>query len=116
MVKYEVFGDSNISRSWKAVAADSERLKGSVLRPVTTLVLLKDTLRTVSQGTKFILVSALSNPVSRLVSDGTEASLRLELTTLFDDILDAFIQTVNSNPELQVCVSCHPTSHNIKAF
>jgi hypothetical protein len=105
MVKYEILGDSNISRSWKAVAADSEKLKGSVLRPVTTLVLLKDTLRTVSQGSKFMIISALSNPVSKVVTDGSELALRMELTALFEEVLDAFIQTVNCNPELQVSSS-----------
>jgi hypothetical protein len=55
MVVFEVCGDSNISRSWKA---DRDRLKGSVLRSTTTLVLLKDCLRTVSQTTKFLIISA----------------------------------------------------------
>jgi hypothetical protein len=32
MVVLEVFGDSNIARSWKAVASDTDKLKGSVLR------------------------------------------------------------------------------------
>jgi len=100
MVVFEVLGDSNISRSWKAVAADYDKLKGSILRSVTTLPLLKDSLRTVAQST-----SALSNPVSRLVPDGTDANLRIELNGLFDEILDCLIQTVNCNPNLQVRVS-----------
>jgi hypothetical protein len=105
MVNFELFGDSNISRNWKSVASDQDRLKGSVLRPTTTLVLLKDNLRTVSQTTKFIIVAALSNPVSRLKYDGSEAALLADLDTLFDDVLDLFTQTVNCNPELQVLLS-----------
>ncbi len=105
MVVFEVLGDSNISRSWKAVAADYDKLKGSILRSVTTLPLLKDSLRTVAQSTQFILIFALSNPVSRLVPDGTDANLRIELNGLFDEILDCLIQTVNCNPNLQVRVS-----------
>jgi hypothetical protein len=77
MVTYEIMGDSNVSRSWKAVASDSEKLKGSVLRAVTTLLLLKDTLRTVSQTTRHLIVSALSNPVARIVPDGNEAKLSI---------------------------------------
>jgi hypothetical protein len=102
MVVFEVLADSNVSRSWKAVAADYERLKGSILRSATTLVLLKDSLRTVSQTTRYLLVSALSNPVSRIQYDGSEASLRSDLNSLFDEILDSFIQTINSNPDLKV--------------
>jgi hypothetical protein len=103
MVVFEVLADSNVSRSWKAVATDYERLKGSVLRSATTLVLLKDSLRTVSQTTRFVIVSALSNPVSRINYDGSESTLRSDLSILFDEVLDSFIQTVNSNPDLQVC-------------
>ncbi len=102
MVVYEVLGDSNISRSWKAVASDSDRLKGSVLRPATTLVLIKDNLRTVAQTTKYLLISALSNPVSRIVPDGTDSFLKSELCALYEDILDALAQTLNNNPGLQV--------------
>jgi hypothetical protein len=102
MVVFEIYGDSNISRSWKAVASDSDRLKGSVLRSATTLILLKDTLRTVSQTTKFVIVSALSNPVSRITYDGTELSLRADLDSLYDDVLDSLTQTLNGNPDLQV--------------
>jgi len=102
MVVYEVYGDSNISRCWKAVVSDCEKLKGSVLRSITTLLLLKDSLRTVSQTTRFVLLSALSNPVSKLVHDGTEPTIRVELNRLFEDIQDALTQTVNCNPELRV--------------
>jgi hypothetical protein len=87
MVVFEIYGDSNISRSWKAVASESERLKGSILRPATTLVLLKDTLRTVSQTTRFIIVSALTNPVSRIAFSDDELSFRTELGSLYDDFL-----------------------------
>jgi hypothetical protein len=59
MVEYEVFGDSNISRSWRAVATDLHHLKRCVVRPLTTLALLKETLRTVDEG--FMLLSALSS-------------------------------------------------------
>ncbi len=56
MVVFEIFGDSNVAKSWKAVALEQERLKGSVLRQTTTLVSLKDSLRTVAQTTRFIIV------------------------------------------------------------
>jgi hypothetical protein len=79
MVVFEIYGDSNIARSWKAVASDSDRLKGSILRSATTLVLLKDTLRTVSQTTKFIIISALSNPVSRINYSEDDPSIQLNL-------------------------------------
>jgi hypothetical protein len=29
MVCFEVFGDSNVARNWRAIAKDLERLKGS---------------------------------------------------------------------------------------
>ncbi len=102
MFTFELLGDSNISRSWKSVASDSDRLKGSVLRSATTLVMLKDSLRTVSQSTKFLIVAALSNPISKIVFDGTEPSLRVELNSLFEETLDLFVQTLNCNPDLQV--------------
>jgi hypothetical protein len=102
MVVYEVLGDSNITRCWKSVASDYERLKGSVVRPVTTLVLMKDCLRTVSQSTKFLLISALSNPISKLNFDGGETILKVELASLLEDIMDAFTQTLNCNANLQV--------------
>jgi len=102
MVVFEIYGDSNISRSWKAVASESERLKGSVLRSTTSLVLLKDTLRTVSQTTRFIIVSALSNPVSRINYTDDELTFRTDLVSLYDDIMDCLTQTLNCNPDLQV--------------
>jgi hypothetical protein len=103
MVHYEFFGDSNIARNWKAVASDSDRLKGAVLRSVTTLVLLKDCLKTVSQSTSILVISALSNPVSRITYDGNELTLRTELDSLFDEVMDLLHQTLNCNPNLQVC-------------
>jgi hypothetical protein len=102
MVVFEIYGDSNISRSWKAVASESERLKGSVLRSTTSLVLLKDTLRTVSQTTRLIIVSALSNPVSRINYTDDELTFQTDLVSLYDDILDCLTQTLNCNPDLQV--------------
>jgi hypothetical protein len=108
MVVFEIYGDSNIARSWKAVASESDRLKGSILRSATSLVLLKDTLRTVSQTTKFIIVAALSNPVSRINYDGDDLTFRTELGSLFEDILDCLSQTLNCNPELQVINSFTP--------
>jgi hypothetical protein len=103
MVVFEIFGDSNVARSWKSVASESDRLKGSVLRSATSLVMLKDSLRTVSQTTKFIIVSALSNPVSRIAYDGNEVTLRTDLGCIYDEILDCLVQTLNCNTELQVC-------------
>jgi hypothetical protein len=41
MVAFDVFSDSNIAKSWKAVASDLDQLKGSVLRQTTTQISLK---------------------------------------------------------------------------
>ncbi len=81
----------------------TDRLKGAVLRSVTTLVLLKDCLKTVSQSTSILVISALSNPVSRITYDGNELTLRTELDSLFDEVMDLLGQTLNCNPNLQVC-------------
>ncbi len=101
MVVFEVFGDSNIAKSWKAVASESDRLKGSVLRQTTTQASLKDNLRTVSQTTRYLLVSALTNPITRLKYEGP-AVLGQSVTELLDELFDFFLQTINSNPELKV--------------
>ncbi len=101
MVAFEVFGDSNIARSWKAVASDGDKLTGSVLRQTTTLVSLRDTLKTVGQATKNILVSALTNPITRLKYEGV-AQLKVSAMDCFDEMLDYLIQTANNNPELKV--------------
>ncbi len=101
MVVFEVFGDSNIAKSWKAVASDQERLKGSILRQTTTKISLRDNLKTVAQTTKFLLVSALSNPISRLKYEGASL-LSQAVTDLLDEIFDFLVQTLNNNPELKV--------------
>jgi hypothetical protein len=101
MIVFEIFGNSNVAKSWKAVALEQERLKGSVLRQTTTLVSLKDSLRTVAQTTRFIIVSALSNPVSRIKFEGV-SMLGPAVTDLLDEIADLLVQTVNNNPELKV--------------
>jgi hypothetical protein len=101
MVVFEVFGDSNIAKSWKAVANDSDRLKGSVLRQTSTQVSLRDSLKTVAQSTRYILVSALSNPVSRLKYEGP-TMIGPAVKELLDEIFDYLLQTVNNNPELKV--------------
>ncbi len=111
MVVFEIFGDSNVAKSWKAVALEQERLKGSVLRQTTTLISLKDSLRTVAQTTRFIIVSALSNPVSRIKFEGV-SMLGPAVTDLLDEIADLLVQTVNNNPELKVrfmFAICHVT-------
>jgi hypothetical protein len=101
MVSFEVFGDSNVAKSWKAVAADQDRLKGSILRQTTTTASLRDNLKTVSQTTKFLLVSALTNPITRLKFEGT-ALLGPAVTDLLDELFDFLVQTTNNNPELKV--------------
>jgi hypothetical protein len=101
MVVFEVFGDSNIAKSWKAVASESDRLKGSVLRQTTTQVSLRDSLKTVAQSTRFILISALSNPVARIKFEGT-AMLDQAVRDLLEEIYDYLLQTANNNPELKV--------------
>jgi hypothetical protein len=103
MVAFEVFGDSNIARSWKAVASDGDKLAGSVLRQTTTQIALRDTLKTVGQSTRYILVSALTNPISRLKFEGV-AQLKVAAADCFDEICDLFIQTVNINSDLKVNV------------
>jgi hypothetical protein len=105
MVSFEIFGDSNIARSWKAVASDGGKLAGSVLRQTTTLVSLRDTLKTVGQGTKYILISAVTNPVTRLKYEGV-AQLKTTVPDCFDEICDYLIQTLNNNPELRVGHFC----------
>ncbi len=101
MVAFEVFGDSNIARSWKAVASDGDKLTGSVLRQTTTLVSLRDTLKTVGQATRNILVSAVTNPITRLKYEGV-AQLKVSASDCFDEILDFLVQTANNNPDLKV--------------
>ena len=101
MVAFEVFGDSNVARSWKAVASEGGRLTGSVLRQTTTLVSLRDTLKTVGQATKYVLVSAITNPITRLKFEGV-AQLKVSTGHCFDEICDYLNQTLNNNPELRV--------------
>ena len=101
MVVFEVFGDSNVAKCWKAVANEQERLKGSMLRQTTTTASLRDNLKTVSQTTRFVLISALSNPVSRIKFEGSTL-LGQAMTNVLDELFDFIHQTVNSNPELKV--------------
>jgi hypothetical protein len=103
MVVFEVFGDSNIAKSWKAVASESDRLKGSVLRQTTTQASLRDNLRTVAQTTRYLLVSALTNPITRLKYEGPVV-LGQAVTELLDELFDLFVQTINSNPDLKVYI------------
>jgi hypothetical protein len=104
MVNFEVYGDSNVAKSWKAVASDQDRLKGSILRQTTTLVSLRDNLKTVSQTTKYLLIAALTNPIARLKYEGVTL-LGPAVTDLLDEMFDFLLQTVNNNPELKVSVS-----------
>jgi hypothetical protein len=104
MVAFEVFGDSNIARSWKAVASDGDKLAGSVLRQTTTQIALRDTLKTVGQSTKYLLVSALTNPITRLKFEGV-AQLKVAAADCFDEICDLFIQTININVDLKVTIA-----------
>jgi hypothetical protein len=101
MVVYEVFGDSNIAKSWKAVAGEMEQLKGSVLRQTTTLISLRDHLKTVAQSTRFALVSAITNPITRIKFEGV-ALLEQAVTERCGEICDYLVQTLNNNPELKV--------------
>jgi hypothetical protein len=101
MVSFEVFGDSNIAKSWKAIASESDRLKGSVLRQTTTQISLRDSLKTVGQSTKYALVAALTNPISRIKFEGA-AMLGQAVCDVLDEIYDYLLQTVNNNPELKV--------------
>jgi hypothetical protein len=101
MVSFEVFGDSNIAKSWKAIASESDRLKGSVLRQTTTQISLRDSLKTVAQSTKYALVAALTNPIARIKFEGT-AMLGQAVRDVLDEIYDYLLQTVNNNPDLRV--------------
>jgi hypothetical protein len=105
MVVFEVFGDSNVAKSWKAVASEQERLRGSVLRQTTTQATLRDSLKTVAQTTRFVIISALSNPVSRLKYEGP-SMLGQAVSDVLDEIFDYLQQTLNANPELKVTRFC----------
>jgi len=96
MVAFEVFGDSNIAKSWKAVASDLDQLKGSVLRQMTTQISLRDHLKTVAQSTRYAIVSAISNPISRLKFEGP-ALLEQAVIDRCNEILDYLVQTLNTN-------------------
>jgi hypothetical protein len=104
-LQFKVFSDSNIAKAWKAVANESDRLKGSVLRQTTTKVSLRDHLKTVAQSTKFLLVSALTNPIFRLKFEGS-ALLGPAITELLEELFDFLLQTANNNPELKVNSFC----------
>jgi hypothetical protein len=101
MVVYEVFGDSNIAKSWKAVATELDQLKGSILRQTTTQASLRDHLKTVAQSTRYALVAAISNPVSRLKFEGP-SHLEQAVAEKCGEIYDYLVQTLNNNPELKV--------------
>jgi hypothetical protein len=101
MVVYEVFGDSNIAKSWKAVASELEQLRGSVLRQTTTQISLRDHLKTVAQSTRFIIVAAITNPITRIKFEGA-ALLEPAVTERCGEIFDYLTQTINDNPELKV--------------
>jgi hypothetical protein len=101
MLAFEILGDSNVARSWKAVASDGGRLAGSVLRQTTTLVSLRDTLKTVGQSTKFMIVSAVTNPITRLKFESIP-QIKVAAVDCFDEILDLLVQTTNNNRELKV--------------
>jgi hypothetical protein len=110
MVAYEVFGDSNIAKSWKAVATDLEQLKGSVLCQTTTQASLRDHLKTVAQSTRFAIVSALTNPITRIKFEGSSL-LEEAVAERCGEIFDYLVQTLNNNPELKVlflqCLKIH---------
>ncbi len=103
MVSFEVFGDSNVAKSWKAVASDGDRLRGSILRQTTTKASLRDSLKTIAQSTKFILVSALSNPISKLKYQGV-SMLKSAVTDCLDEIFDYLLQAANNNKDLKVTI------------
>jgi hypothetical protein len=85
------------------VASESDRLKGSVLRQTTTQISLRDTLKTVGQTTRYLLLSALTNPITRLRFEGA-AMLGQAVSEVLDEIFDYLLQTVNNNPELKVMI------------
>ncbi len=101
MVVFEVFGDSNVAKSWKAVASEMDQLKGSVLRQTTTQISLRDHLKTVAQSTRYAIVSAISNPISRIKFEGASL-LEQAVSEKCDEIFDYLVQTLNNNPELKV--------------
>ncbi len=101
MVVFEVFGDSNVAKSWKAVASDLEQLRGSVLRQTTTQISLRDHLKTVAQTTRYAIVSAILNPISKLKFEGP-ALVEQAVVDRCSEIRDYLLQTLNNNPELKV--------------
>ena len=101
MVNFEFFGDSNIAKSWKAVASDLDQLKGSVLRQTSTQISLRNDLKTVAQSTCFIIVSALSNPISQVKFEGGSL-LEPAVADKCAEIFDYLVQTLNNNPEVKV--------------
>jgi hypothetical protein len=109
MLAFEVFADSNVARNWKAVASESGRLTGSALRQTTTLISLRDSLKTVAQSTRFIIIAALSNPISRLKFEGVH-SLKPTLQGCIDEMYDYILQTANNNPDLKVITVSFLTS------
>jgi hypothetical protein len=101
MVHFEVFGDSNVAKSWKAVASDLEQLRGSVLCQTTTQISLRDHLKTVAQTTRYAIVSAISNPISKIKFEGP-ALVEQAVVDRCSKIRDYLLQTLNNNPELKV--------------
>jgi hypothetical protein len=87
MVFFEFFADSNVARFWRAVASDHDRLKGSILRTTSSLALLKDSFRTIAQTTRFVIVAALSNPISRLPFEGA-SEVEPGVCQCLDEILE----------------------------
>jgi hypothetical protein len=115
MVNFEFFGDSNIAKSWKAVASDLDQLKGSVLRQTSTQISLRDHLKTVAQSTRFIIVSALSNPISRIKFEGVSL-LEPAVADKCAEIFDYLVQTLNNNPEVKVRPICYDYTFKFLIF
>jgi hypothetical protein len=114
MIAFEVFGDSNVAKAWKAVASE-DWLTGSILHQTTTLVSLRDNLKTVAQTTRHLLVAALSNPISRIKFEGV-ATLGATVTDCLGEICNFLIQTSNTNPELKVRGLCFIPSNYFSIF
>ncbi len=95
------------------MASDQDCLKGSILRTTSSLAMLKDSFRTVAQSTRYLIVSTLSNPISRLPFEDV-SQVEPAVVECLEGILDVVIQTINTNPALTVSLlTCYV--HNCRA-
>jgi hypothetical protein len=103
MVKYEILGDSNMSRNWKTVADYYEPMKGSISRSTTSLSALRDNLKTVSQVTECLVIACLTNPLTNIPVDNIDG-MKSVCSDRLREIHELVSKTVTSNGNLKVCI------------